>query len=157
MNQYKILSIILSVVSVALLGGMLYLVYGNSNEEPKSKVVSTTEFTTTKLTTEGITTEIQTTITTIGEMNQQVVRNDYPGYAMIPSLTGRREEPPITYANLQGTIPGDGWLYQVRLVIEEHLGKSLDNATNKEIERAILEISSRNGFENAVKTPVTIP
>ncbi|MDO4813680.1 MAG: hypothetical protein Q3988_01165 [Gemella sp.] len=64
---------------------------------------------------------------------------------------------PITYANLQGAIPGDGWLYQVRLVIEEHLGKSLDNATNKEIEQAILEISSRNGFENAVKTPVTIP
>lgn len=58
MNKYKIVSIILSIVSILSIGGMLYFAMGNSKEEPKSKEVTTTTTETTTTTTEVPTTKV---------------------------------------------------------------------------------------------------
>lgn len=43
MNKYKLISIILSLVSIVLIAGILYMVYGKSEQVPKSKEITTTE------------------------------------------------------------------------------------------------------------------
>lgn len=96
---------------------------------------------------ENVSKESSNNVNTNKEVTKEQVQ-DYPAYALIPNLTP--DQPmPITYADIRGA--SDGWILKVKMVIEGHLGKPLVDATNKEIESAILSISSRNGFAEAIR------
>lgn len=88
MNKYKVLSIILSVVSVVSIGGMLYFALGNTKEEPKSKEVTTTS---TESTISTSTTESEST-TKVSE-TQQVAPAPIQSSVVVPLA------PPSTIAS----------------------------------------------------------